>query len=294
MARITTISAAVVCGLALLAVVGLSLLQPLQRRSTIPPPPRLERPVAEATRFQPPVDTNPDGVVREVVASLSTHHQLSVWLAGDGLVRSLVAAVDDVASGASPAHHLGFLAPGRRFSVIERADRTTANPVSYGRYDLPTEVFVSVDTEGAIAAYEGLRSELEAAHREVTPWNTGFHERLLEAVDHLLETPIPEDDPALVPIISAWAYVDPELEALSDAQRHLLRMGPRNARMVHGKRAALSGPKEVRLVDADVAAEPAKLGEDRSAAADAHATDVVMARNAEDSPRVADKAEMIP
>jgi hypothetical protein len=180
-----------------------------------------------------------DDAFRAAAAAVSSHPVVAGWLAGTGLLRRVVVAVDDVASGASPVHHLGFLRPERPFTVIDRTDRTTANPVAYGRYDLPTEILTSVDTAAVVVAYQGLRARLEAAHREVSPLNVGFHQRLLEAIEHLLATPIPEDEPALVPVGGVWTYVDPELEALSDAQRHLLRMGPRNARTVQAKLAEL-------------------------------------------------------
>jgi hypothetical protein len=36
-----------------------------------------------------------------------------------------------------------------------------------------------------------------------------------------------------------YAYADPALEALGPVEKHLLRMGPRNARLVQGKAKAL-------------------------------------------------------
>jgi len=39
----------------------------------------------------------------------------------------------------------------------------------------------------------------------------------------------PEDDPELTEGVLVYTYVDPKLESLSAAQKHLLRMGPTNA-----------------------------------------------------------------
>ncbi len=39
----------------------------------------------------------------------------------------------------------------------------------------------------------------------------------------------------LEPAVDAYEFVDPALESLSPAQKHLLRMGPDNARLVREK-----------------------------------------------------------
>ena len=57
---------------------------------------------------------------------------------------------------------------------------------------------------------------------------------MLEAIDHLLEVDIPEAPYAVARRTRTWAFADPVLEGMSDAQRHLLRMGPRNATKIQG------------------------------------------------------------
>jgi Protein of unknown function (DUF3014) len=51
----------------------------------------------------------------------------------------------------------------------------------------------------------------------------------------LLETPVIEKPIALTRPSVMYAFEDPELETLSSAQRQLLRMGPRNVRIVQQK-----------------------------------------------------------
>jgi hypothetical protein len=48
----------------------------------------------------------------------------------------------------------------------------------------------------------------------------------------LLSTPIPADSLRVEPRGIGYGYVDPRLEQLSGAQKQLLRLGPRNARLV--------------------------------------------------------------
>jgi hypothetical protein len=62
----------------------------------------------------------------------------------------------------------------------------------------------------------------------------------------LLRVSVPDESPEVAEKGALYAFVDPKLEGLSAAQKHLLRMGPRNAKIIQDKlravRAALSLP----------------------------------------------------
>lgn len=68
--------------------------------------------------------------------------------------------------------------------------------------------------------------------------------RLVLAIDHLLATPVPDRELAVVRDGLWWEFADHRLAMLSGAQRQLLRLGPSNARRVQAKlrelRAALA------------------------------------------------------
>jgi len=68
------------------------------------------------------------------------------------------------------------------------------------------------------------------------------------ALAHLLETPTIRADAALTRAVLSYRYVDDDVEALSGAQKQVLRMGPRNAQTVLAKlrelAAALGVPAE--------------------------------------------------
>ena len=56
-----------------------------------------------------------------------------------------------------------------------------------------------------------------------------FNDRLVEVIDHLLETPEISDPVQLVRPHVLYQYRDPQLEALSSGQKLLLRMGQEHA-----------------------------------------------------------------
>jgi hypothetical protein len=61
-----------------------------------------------------------------------------------------------------------------------------------------------------------------------------FNDRLVEVIDHLLETPEVNDPIELVRPHVLYEYSDPNLEALSSGQKLLLRMGSDNAARIKG------------------------------------------------------------
>ncbi|MEQ8980512.1 MAG: DUF3014 domain-containing protein, partial [Deltaproteobacteria bacterium] len=57
-----------------------------------------------------------------------------------------------------------------------------------------------------------------------------FDAVLRKAIDHLLEVDVPDERIEVKVKGGIFVYADPKLEGLSDAQKHLVRMGPKNAK----------------------------------------------------------------
>lgn len=186
-----------------------------------------------------------DVVVRELVAEISSHPKLAAWLVNEDLVRRFVASVNNIASGVSPQAHLEFLRPKEGFEVDEKQNGVLVIETgSYGRYDLIAQVFSSLDTEGIAALYRELEPLIDEAYAEIGPANADFEDRLDKAFDLLLAVPVLEGPAEVEQLILTYAWADDELEALSGAQRHFLRMGPENVSLIQGTlgelRAALA------------------------------------------------------
>jgi len=177
-----------------------------------------------------------DAIVGELVRELSSHPRLAAWMANEDLVRRFAAAVDNVADGSSPRQHVDFLRPASPFRAVSRRDRFYVHPSSYARYDLPAEVFASLDTEGTVALLGELGPLIDEAHREISPPGSDFEDRLIAAIDHLLAVRAPAGEVELEErTVVTFKYADDDIEKLSDAQRHFLRMGPENIRKVQAK-----------------------------------------------------------
>ena len=191
--------------------------------------------VVQASR----TDDGEDGLFRVAVAKLSTHPGLAAYLVNDRLLRRFVLAVDAIAGGYSPANEIEFLRPDRPFLVREDEGRLVIASGTYRRYNGVTEVFASLDTEGAIDLYRRFSPRLEAIYREVGWANDSFEVRLREAVDHLLEVTAPGGQIEVEQRAIVYAYAEDDLENLTVAQKHLLRMGLHNVAVIQAKLSEL-------------------------------------------------------
>lgn len=187
------------------------------------------------------LDTS-DTPVRQLLNDVSAHPEFSQWLKNRDLLRKAVAVTANIANGESPSTHLQFLFPRgtfNTFSVAETGGKIMIDPLSFRRYDFITRVLVSLETERLAARIEGLMPLLDKAYGELGYPGDDFRSTLIVALDTLLETPVPKGKILLVEKVTAYAYADPVLEGLSDAQKHLLRMGPANIRLIRRKLSEL-------------------------------------------------------
>jgi hypothetical protein len=189
-----------------------------------------------------------DAVVAELVGQLSAHPQLASWLVNEDLVRRFTAGIDNIASGMSPRSHFDFLRPKEGFEVDETpAGDLVIERSSYRRYDQVAAVVASLDTDGTVRLYRELEPLIDEAYAEIGPRNAKFSDRLDAAFDQLLAVPVVDGTAEMEQLVLTYAWADDELEAMSDVQRHLLRMGPDNVSKIQAKlgelRAALSADK---------------------------------------------------
>lgn len=175
-----------------------------------------------------------DELVRRLAEGLSTRPRIAAWLATDGLVRRFVVVVANVAQGVSPASHLEFMKPSGSFAVEDSAGRMWVDPKSYQRYDGLAAAFASLDAAGTAKLFQRIRPLCEQAYRELG-LRESFDDALAQAFGRLLAVRVPRGEVDVAPSSAMYGFTDENLEALSPAAKHLLRMGPDNARLVQAK-----------------------------------------------------------
>jgi len=181
----------------------------------------------------PPLDET-DALVREFVRALSSHPRIVAWLTTNGLIRNFTVVVENVAAGRTPANHLRVLRPTGGFRPIDAGGTMVMDLRSYDRYNDLAAAAASVDAAGAARLYATLKPRIEDAYRELGE-NGSFDRALERAIVHLLEAPSLQGEISLVPRGALYDYNDSRIERLSQAQKQLLRMGPRNMRVIQRK-----------------------------------------------------------
>ena len=233
----------ILVGVAVLAIALLAAMFVLFRKPATPeatPVPFAAAPAAPAATATPSVALPPldasDAFVREIARALSSHPELTRWLAQSSLVRTLTAVVDNVANGETPRPHLEFLAPKQRFKAARRPQRQIVpDAAGFAGYEPFADVFASLDAGATATAYRTLAPLFEAAYVDLGHPGGGFPKALERALQALAAVPVLREDVALVPHAIGFRYQDPALEALTPAQKQFLRIGPRNVRIVQGK-----------------------------------------------------------
>jgi hypothetical protein len=181
----------------------------------------------------PPLDAS-DTLVRTLVQALTESPAVMAWLPTTGLIRNFTVVVSNIAEGATPARQLRVLRPQGPFRITSRAANTVVDPRSYDRYGTIADAIGSVDPGGAAKLYATLKPRIEDAQRDLGSADS-FDHTLERAIVALLSTPAVDGSEALKPKGIGYGYADPRLESLTPAQKQLLRMGPRNVRVIKAK-----------------------------------------------------------
>jgi len=196
------------------------------------------QPAAPADVTLPPASES-DATVRNALTGLSPRPELQRWLATDHLLDRLAVVADNLAEDRSPNAQLPFLRPAKPFSVSHKAGKLIISARSEARYDAFANVVSSVDEKKAGAAYKLLHPLLEAAYHAL-----GYPGKPLDAVvarglQRIVDAPV-RDEVALRPSGAVYAFADAQLEALGPVEKQLLRMGPRNTRLLQAEARELA------------------------------------------------------
>jgi len=92
-----------------------------------------------------------------------------------------------------------------------------------------------VDTAELVATYRHYYPLFQQAYRELGYPKGEFNDRLVDAIDDLLEAPQPEPPVALVSPRAMYDYADPDLQDASAGQKIMIRLGPESEARVKVK-----------------------------------------------------------
>lgn len=209
-----------------------------------PPEPEVKHPI-EAARPDAvdPASAQPlpkleesDPAVAEALAGLAGANAVAQFVNASGLIRRVVATVDNLPRQKAPVQAWPVRPTAGAFAVAtSAAGEVTLDPRNFQRYDPFVRFVAGVDTGRAVAFYVRFYPLFQQAYRDLGYPKGEFNDRLVEVIDHLLATPEVAGPIRLAKPWVMWEFADPALAARSAGQKTLIRMGPDNARALKAK-----------------------------------------------------------
>jgi hypothetical protein len=198
------------------------------------PPPR----AAADSRTLPALDES-DPLLRERLGKLFGVRRLGEFLLLEGFIRRVVATVDalpreQVASDSWP------LRPVREDFVVDTdASGLMLSTRNAERYVSRVRLAEAADPKAVVDLYARLYPLFEQAYRDLGYPKGFFNDRLIEVIDHLLQTPEVHGVIRLQQPNVRYEFADPDLQGRSAGQKILLRMGLENERRIKAVLRAL-------------------------------------------------------
>ncbi|MEJ2470657.1 MAG: DUF3014 domain-containing protein [Desulfuromonadales bacterium] len=170
-----------------------------------------------------------DARITEILGKLFAGKNLDRFLVLDHFIERFVVMVDSLPRSQVPKTHRPIKPIPERFLAQGERDQLTIDPANYQRYVPLVTMLGALDTRQVVAVYKRLYPLFQEAYEKLGYPEAYFNDRLIEVIDHLLQTPQVADPVALIQPKALYLYADPNLENLSAGRKILIRSGPENA-----------------------------------------------------------------
>lgn len=208
------------------AVVETPAAPPTSVAETAPPPAR--------TLPLPPLDES-DPEVLGGLTELLGQDAVMKHLVPERLVRNIVVTIDNIPRQKMALNQRPVQPTSGEFITTGEESAVMLAPANYARYEPFVALVSNLDAKTLVSFYRGLEPLFQEAYEDLGHPNQSFNARLNEVIEHLLQTPTPRGEIALVQPSVLYKYADERLEKLSAGQKLLIRMGVNNATVVKGK-----------------------------------------------------------
>jgi hypothetical protein len=211
--------------------------------SEAPRPVPIVQPAPEPAVPLPALDES-DPEMQGGLTELAGREAVTQFLTPERIIRNVVVTLDNAAREKMALNQRPIKPTGGKFVVAGADETLVIAPENYSRYTPFVTAVKGLDAGTLVGLYRGLQPLFQEAYEDLGNPNKLFNARLLEVIDHLLQTPDVTGPVRLVQPSVYYRYADPKLEALSSGQKLLIRMGPENAGIIKSKlreiQAALS------------------------------------------------------
>jgi hypothetical protein len=202
--------------------------------ATPPAPAVVDTPPPARTLPLPPLDESDPEVVGGLT-ELVGPEAVSRHVVTERLVRNIVVTIDNMPRQQLALNQRPVQPTPGDFITSGEEDAMVLAPENFARYEPFLALVSNTDAKTLVSFYRGLEPLFQQAYEELGHPDASFTARLNEVIEHLLQTPTPRGEIALVQPSVLYKYEDERLEKLSAGQKLMLRMGVDNATVLKGK-----------------------------------------------------------
>jgi hypothetical protein len=172
--------------------------------------------------------------------------EIEQFLVPKNIVRHTVVTIDNLPRKKT-AVQMWPLKPMGGELIVNSSAEITLDEKNYSRYTPLLSLLEKADSKQIAALYRRYYPLLQQSYIDLGYPDGYFNDRVVEVIDHLLETPEIEGPIKLTHPSVFYQYADPSLESRSAGQKMLIRMGNENAAIVKQKlrelRAEITKPQ---------------------------------------------------
>ena len=222
--------------------------------------PAIQHPIDAVVADEPAFDSGPSDPGKAITAALmklAGRKGVLQYMLTDDFIHRVVVTTDNLGRSHAASRLWPVVQTPQRFLTASGpGDTRLIAPANDARYTGFVNFVTGVDARAAVGLYKRLYPEFQQAYESLGYPGKYFNDRVVQVIDHLLETPEPAPPLAVTmtevkgpyAVQRPWVhygYVQPELEARSSGQKMMLRMGRDNAARLKAKlrefRALLAG-----------------------------------------------------
>jgi len=182
-----------------------------------------------------PAIADSDAALHDSLASLLCTGVVDGLFYPDRIVRRVVATVDNIPRPSLSADIRPVKPASGAFATLGPDGAKQIGLDNAARYAPYVNALAAVDSRALVTLYVRFYPLFQQAYRDLGYPNGHFNDRVVEAIDNVLATPVIEAPISLSQPKVLYEYADPALQSLSAGQKVLLRMGPENAARVRAK-----------------------------------------------------------
>jgi hypothetical protein len=182
-----------------------------------------------------PALNDSDQVAHDSLAGVIGQAPVERFLVPQDIIRHIVVTVDNLPRRKLATDLRPLKATPGQTVVSTQGEQTILSPANFARYAPLVKVIENTDAKSLALVYERLYPLFQQSYEDLGYPGKYFNDRLVEVIDHLLQTPEPAGPVQLTQPKVFYEFADPELEGRSAGQRLLLRMGPENERAIKAK-----------------------------------------------------------